>query len=74
MSQENTPDLAQRLLLRAFEPDLEHFPGCYFSKFITSQKPFEIFYICLKGQKSFFISNKILETFTRPKGCTQKKY
>ena len=35
--------MAQKLLLRAIEPYLEHFPRCYFGKFVIPQKLFGIF-------------------------------
>ena len=42
-TQENAPNLAQKLLLRAFEADQENFPGCYFANFAIIQKLFGIF-------------------------------
>ena len=72
LTQENAPDLAQKLLLRDIKPDLDNFSGCYFGKFTVSQKLFGIFQVCLKCEKVFF-SNKILKRFAWPKGCTEKK-
>ena len=72
-TQENVPDVYQKLLLKAFETDLDHFPW-YFSFFLNVPylKKKSEYLRSVWSDKKFFSKKMLLIFDMWPKGCTQK--